>query len=126
MHGNVISVQGPKIELILSLIETKFERRQNLDLIFFPYAGGICLTDYAEEIYLYITRSSVIWFVYGILLFCCWPLIDKKLFPYDDENKKAIDGPIERFAEWTKLRQSRPGTIFRLVSNSAASELPED
>ena len=85
------------------------------------YAGGICLTDYAEEIYLYITRSSVIWFVYGILLFCCWPLIDKKLFPYDDENKKAIDGPIERFAEWTKLRQSRPGTIFRLVSNSAAS-----
>ena len=55
-----------------------------------------CLTAAAEGIYVFNVASSLLLFLYALVLFGFWSGIERWLFPFDEETRGAADGPFER------------------------------
>ena len=85
---------GLRKNTVVQLSRWKIETRLPSSL------GVFCFFDYAAThvpiIYLIMMAAAAISCIFGCCLFCFGPKIDRYLFPYDDENKKIAEGPIER------------------------------
>ena len=63
------------------------------------FGWEFCLTSIAVDLYLFFLSGSTLLLLYHVMLTVYWPDIEARMFPFDDEEDKAAEGPLERFVK---------------------------